>query len=279
MDIAELAQRILDRHRARVLSRAEERAEHADPAEVPLPIVQAGHPALRRRGQDVLEDQSLITRDASHEELLAALRLPLPLLQELVQIMTLTMHKAPGVGLAAPQIGLPLRMAVLEDRYAREVEDAEGAVQPHTQTEEDLAHLGSEEEQLERRPLPLRTLLDPVYEITGSLDVFAFEGCLSVDGWQSIVPRSRTVRVRAVELTAEGRLRTIDEQHTGWTARIHQHEIDHLAGILCHDRAVPRSFVEGRWAMRYDVHEAISRLGLEGDIQHLRPGRVILSRT
>ncbi|HEX7351243.1 peptide deformylase [Brachybacterium sp.] len=224
MDITELTRKILDR-----------RAKVGDP----LRIVQAGHPALRRRAVRATD------------------RLESGLLLELAEAMVVTMRAAPGVGLAAPQVGLPLSFYVVEDRFASEQGEDE---------DDDL---------LERRPLPLRALLDPVLEPLGSERVYAFEGCLSVDGWQSIVPRSRTVRLRATELLGDGSIQEIDEEHVGWTARILQHETDHLAGTLCHDVSVPRSFVDAGYMSHYaDLGEAVRRLGLTGEITELAPGEV-----
>jgi len=224
VDITELTRKILDR-----------RAKDGDP----LRIVQAGHPALRRRAVRATD------------------RLEMELLLELAEAMVVTMRAAPGVGLAAPQVGLPLSFYVVEDRFASEQGEDE---------DDDL---------LERRPLPLRALLDPVLEPLGAERVYAFEGCLSVDGWQSIVPRSRTVRLRATELLGDGRLREVDEEHVGWTARILQHETDHLAGTLCHDVSVPRSFIDAGYMSHYaDLGEAVRRLGLTGEIAELAPGEV-----
>src|SRR5699024_686151 len=159
VDIKELTRKILDR-----------RACSGDP----LRIVQAGHPALRRRAVP------------------ARGRLEPELLCELAEAMTVTMRTAPGVGLAAPQVGLPLSFYVVEDGFAGE---------PGEDVDDDL---------LERRPLALRALLDPVLEPIGTERVFAFEGCLSVEGWQSIVPRSRRVAARrraAAGRSARGRRR------------------------------------------------------------------------
>lgn len=232
MDITELTGKILGR-----------REKDGDP----LRIVQAGHPALRRRAvraRERLEDGQL----------------EVALLLELAEAMTVTMRAAPGVGLAAPQVGLPLSFYVIEDRYADE---------PGEDEDDDL---------LERRPLPLRALLDPVLEPLGTQRVYAFEGCLSVDGWQSIVPRSRRVRLRATELLGDGSLREVEEEHVGWTARILQHETDHLAGTLCHDLCVPRSYIDARYGSRYDdLGEAVRRLGLSGEIAELGPGEVMTS--
>ncbi|APX31511.1 N-formylmethionyl-tRNA deformylase [Brachybacterium sp. P6-10-X1] len=225
MDTPELTRKILDR-----------RERPSDP----LRIVQAGHPALRRRA---------VTARAKLEP---------ALLLELVEAMTITMRDAPGVGLAAPQIGLPLSLYVVEDRVAGEPgEDEEG----------DL---------LERRSLPLRALLDPQVELLGGERVYAWEGCLSVSGWQSIVPRARRVRLRASELLPDGTQREVDEEHVGWTARIFQHETDHLEGTLCHDLMVPRSFIDAGYAAHYtDLSEAVRRLGLRGEVTELDPGEVI----
>ena len=226
MDITELTRKILDR-----------RTKDGEP----LRIVQAGHPALRR--------PAVPARD----------RLEVALLAELADAMTTTMREAPGVGLAAPQVGLPLSFYVVEDRFASE---------PGQDDEDAL---------LERRPLELRVLLDPVVEPLGTQRVYAFEGCLSVDGWQSIVPRARRVRLRATELLPGGELREVDEEHVGWTARILQHETDHLAGILCHDTMVPRSFIEAGYTAHYaQIPEAVRRLGLSGEITRLGEGEVVV---
>lgn len=228
MDIAELTRRILDRRPT---------------PQAPLRIMQAGHPSLR------------------HETVAVQDRLDPQLLAQLVDAMVITMREAPGVGLAAPQIGLPLQLIVVEDRYAAE---------PGEDADDDLH---------ERRPLPLRTLLGPRVDPLGDEDVFAYEGCLSVDGWQSIVPRSRRVRLRAQELLPGGTLREVDEEHIGWTARILQHEVDHLHTTLCHDRMVPRSYIDVDYISHYeDLSEAIRRLGLTGDITRLGPGEVVLRR-
>ena len=80
------------------------------------------------------------------------------------------------------------------------------------------------------------------------------------------MPRTRRVRLRALELLPGGSVSEVDEEHTGWTARILQHETDHLAGTLCHDRMVPRSFVEEGYTARYaDLGEAVRRLGRAGE--------------
>ncbi|MEV6110488.1 peptide deformylase [Streptomyces sp. NPDC051940] len=164
----------------------------------PLPIVTAGDPVLRRTA--IPYDGQL--GDARLAELLAAMRE--------------TMHAAPGVGLAAPQVGVPLRIAVLEDPAAVDAEVAEARG---------------------RVPLPYRVLVNPSYEPAGPARAAFYEGCLSVPGWQAVVARYDRVRLRGQDETG----RELDEEVAGWPARIVQHETDHLHGTLYLDHAEPRS--------------------------------------
>ncbi len=166
--------------------------------EGPLPIVAAGDPVLRQPAErfDGQLDAGLLAR------FVAALRA--------------TMHAAPGVGLAAPQVGVPLRLAVIEDPapVSEEVRLARGRV-----------------------PQPFRVLVNPSYEGAGAERAAFFEGCLSVPGWQAVVERHAQVRLRALD----ERGREVDEVFSGWPARIVQHETDHLDGTLYLDRAELRS--------------------------------------
>src|SRR5690606_41486619 len=115
--------------------------EHRPSAAGPLPIAAAGDAVLRRgtAGYDGQLGPALLAR--------------------LIEAMRLTMHTAPGVGLAAPQVGLPLRIAVLED--------------PAPVTEEVRLARG-------RVPQPFRVLVNPSYEPLGAERAAFFEGCLSV---------------------------------------------------------------------------------------------------
>ncbi|MER5948128.1 peptide deformylase [Streptomyces sp. NPDC001904] len=163
-----------------------------------LPIVTAGDPVLRRAAEPVDGQLS----DA--------------LLARLVEVMRRTMHAAPGVGLAAPQIGVALRLAVVEDAATvpEEVRAARGRV-----------------------PQPFRVLVNPSYEDAGGRRVAFYEGCLSVPGYQAVVARHERVRLRALDEHG----RAVDEEVGGWPARIVQHETDHLNGTLYLDRAELRS--------------------------------------
>jgi peptide deformylase len=164
----------------------------------PLPIVAAGDPVLRR-DTERFDGQ-----------------LDAPLLARFVDALRVTMHAAPGVGLAAPQVGVALRIAVIED--------------PAPVPEEVRLVRG-------RVPQPFRVLVNPSYESVGSDRAAFFEGCLSVPGWQAVVARSAKVRLTGQDEHG----RALDEVFSGWPARIVQHETDHLDGTLYLDRAELRS--------------------------------------
>jgi peptide deformylase len=142
-------------------------------------------------------------------------------IRKLIEAMRACMHEAPGVGLAAPQLGLGLQLAVIEDRedYHKDVSEA----------------LLKERE---RRPVPFHAIINPVLEEMGEERAEFFEGCLSLSGFTALVPRARAVRVTCLD--ERGEHRTIEA--SGWYARILQHEIDHLNGTLYIDRMRTRSF-------------------------------------
>jgi peptide deformylase len=131
-----------------------------------------------------------------------------------------TVRDAPGVGLAAPQIGLSLQLAVIEDRP----EYLKGA------TEEDLALR-------ERGPIPFHVIVNPRIQLLSDPDVIFFEGCLSLPGFMALVPRARRVLVDCLNHAGE----PVRIEAQGWYARILQHEIDHLHGTLYIDRMRSRS--------------------------------------
>ena len=140
--------------------------------------------------------------------------------RHLIESMRETMRDAPGVGLAAPQIGIPLQLVVIED------------------TPEAIQRLSPEQAaERERRPVPFQVLINPILTMPEGAAEF-FEGCLSLTGYTAIVPRARKVHVEALNEHAE----PVVIDATGWYARILQHEIDHLGGVLYIDRMNPRSF-------------------------------------
>jgi peptide deformylase len=169
-----------------------------------LRIVDCGDPVLRNPAQRV-DPASLGT----------------PAIHRLVAQMRATMEAAPGVGLAAPQVGLPVQLAILHD----------GA--------ELWGHLSEDDRAArERSELPFMVIVNPVLLPVDEDGTASFyEGCLSVPGLTGLVARHRTVRVEALD--EEGK--PVDRVLRGWPARIVQHEVDHLRGILYLDRVETRS--------------------------------------
>jgi peptide deformylase len=172
---------------------------------VRLKIVQVGEPVLRQPARPLLPEE-----------------IALPETQQLIVWMHETMRDAPGVGLAAPQVGLPLQLAVIEDRpeYSRDI------------AADRLA-------ERERQAVPFQVLINPRIVEQSEHQVEFFEGCLSLGGFTALVKRSRQVTVEYWD--QRGQPGRISAQ--GWYARILQHEIDHLHGRLYIDRMESRSFM------------------------------------
>ena len=128
-----------------------------------------------------------------------------PQLQSLIDDMVETMREAPCVGLAAPQVDVPLRVIVVE--------------------------FGNEED--EEAPKKLYAVVNP--EITRSSEEMSAgtEGCLSIPGFVGEVERPNTVTIKG--LNRHGKPFRLNAN--GWLARIFQHEVDHLEGVLFIDRA------------------------------------------
>lgn len=133
-------------------------------------------------------------------------------LQNLIDDMIETMRAAPGVGLAAPQVGIPERLAVIE--YGEENDHEDDESKPP-------------------RPKKLFVIINPEIVKTSEETVMGVEGCLSIPGLVGEVERFEAIQVRA--LNRHGKPLKI--RANGWLARIFQHEIDHLNGVLFPDRA------------------------------------------
>jgi peptide deformylase len=144
-----------------------------------------------------------------------------PAFHALLVRMRNAMRAAPGVGLAAPQLGVPLQVFVLEDRV-------------ELQTTLSAAELAERQ----RAPFPLRIFINPTLRPVGDAQTVFFEGCLSVRGFTGLV--SRSVEVEVSGLDEHGVSQTW--RVSGWPARILQHEFDHLQGTLYVDRMLTRSF-------------------------------------
>lgn len=129
-------------------------------------------------------------------------------LQTLIDDMIETMREAPGVGLAAPQVNISERLIVVE--YADE-DDEEGEVQPKK----------------------LYVMINPEIVKSSEETLMGVEGCLSIPNLVGEVERHTAVQVKG--LNRHGKPTKLKAD--GWLARIFQHEIDHLNGILFPDRA------------------------------------------
>lgn len=147
-----------------------------------LDIVKMGHPALRVPAPPVDDPQA-------------------PAIRQLAADMVETMHAAPGIGLAATQVGVALRLVVF---YLPEGRDERG------------------------RGVPLTILANPVIEPLDNDKALGWEGCLSVPDWRGEVPRH--TRIRYSGWTPDGE--RIERVAEGMHARVVQHECDHLDGLL-----------------------------------------------
>jgi len=123
-------------------------------------------------------------------------------LVDLIQDMWDTMAARGGVGIAAPQIGVALRVVVFE--------------------------VANSERYPEAPPVPRTVLINPEIEFTDDEVSEGWEGCLSVPGLRGVVPRHRRLRYRGLDAEARPFEREAEEFH----ARVVQHECDHLDGIL-----------------------------------------------
>jgi peptide deformylase len=152
-----------------------------------LKIARMGHPVLAKPATAVADPAS-------------------PGIRQLVTDMVHTMADADGMGLAAPQVHVPLRVVIF-------------------QIPGDVAGQGKIEDE---SGLVLTVLINPEIEPLTEAKDFGWEGCLSVPGLRGLVPRFSHIRYRGLT-TAGG---VIEREATGMHARVVQHECDHLDGIL-----------------------------------------------
>lgn len=152
-------------------------------------ILRLGHPGLRQRSREVALEA--LTTDSFQT-----------LLQDLIE----TMRARDGVGLAAPQIGEPVRVVVIESR--------------------------SNPRYPEAPEIPLTVLINPRLHPLSEEEILGWEGCLSVPGLRGLVPRWRHIRVQA--LAPKGQ--PLDFEARDFLAIVVQHEVDHLDGRVFVDR-------------------------------------------
>ncbi|MDF7664563.1 peptide deformylase [Bifidobacterium sp. ESL0745] len=227
-----------------------------------LPIVQMGEPVLRQNAAEY--DGQLSKRTLS----------------KLIEAMHVTMLEAPGVGLAAPQIGLGLRIAVVEDHVrvgGRGVDDnPEGHVgnknDQDSSDQDNGSGDGGENEGMiddtndprEIAEFPFRAIINPTYEPIGTEQRSFYEGCLSFAGYQAV--RHRWLDITARWQDEDGNRH--EEYLHGWPARIFQHETDHLSGEVYIDQAEIRSLatdenLEDYWCKDPVPTDAAKELGFK----------------
>ena len=161
-----------------------------------LKVAQMGHPVLRARAKP-----------------LELADIQSPRIQQLIDDMFDTMQEYQGVGLAAPQVHESLRLFVAG--FAPRVDDHD-----------------SDEDEDEEDSVPLMALINPEIAIVGEDTADEWEGCLSIPDIRGRVTRARKIKVKAYDR----RGRKIEINARGFTARVIQHETDHLDGVLFFDR-------------------------------------------
>ena len=187
-----------------------------------LKILQAGDPILRKQSHPLTKAE-----------------ISSPSIQQLIKLMRDAMRAAPGVGLAAPQIGESIQLAVIEDR-AEYINDV---------SEDQLA-------ERERSAIPLHVIINPKLSVLDDRSATFFEGCLSVEGFSAVVDRALNVRVECLNERAE----PVTINAHGWYARILQHEIDHLNGTLYIDRMKTRTLTTVENMLRFWRGESIQHV-------------------
>jgi peptide deformylase len=160
-------------------------------------ITTVGDPVLRERAAEVSPEQ-LSTAET----------------QQLIDALIATRRDAAGAGLAAPQVGVPVRIAVVE------VDESTRRRYPY------------------KPPVPLTVIVNPVIEPLTDETLLINEGCLSVPGLRGDVERYIRIRVQYLDRNGSEHQEVVE----GLTAGTFQHEVDHLDGVLFLDRADPRSF-------------------------------------
>lgn len=187
-----------------------------------LKLLQVGEPVLRDRARPLSEEEI-------HSNYI----------QELIASMRETLRDAPGVGLAAPQIGVPIQLAIIEDS-------------PEYWTELSASELAARE----RTATPFHVIANPRITFASEPSIEFFEGCLSLTGFTALVPRSREIKVECLDERAEPK--TIHA--SGWHARILQHEIDHLNGTIYVDHMRSRSFMSMENYKRFWKSESVEEV-------------------
>lgn len=159
--------------------------------------------------------------------------------QKFASLLVHTMRERKACGISAPQVGVPLRVIAIE--FTKD--DIFQSL--HAYGEKRVKELGMQ-------LVPLHILCNPTLTITDGTQVSANEGCLSLHGHFAAISRATAIRVDAMDL--EGRAVSINADR--WTARMFQHELDHIDGTLYIDhmtcQSSLRSFANEQWEKSVD---------------------------
>jgi peptide deformylase len=172
-----------------------------------LKIARMGNPVLRAPARPVADPTA-------------------PAIRALVSDMVETMLDAGGVGLAAPQVRVPLRLVIFQLPQERLVaqdstDGADADVEGDPEGDADGAPADAEH-------LPLHVLINPVITPVGEDTALGWEGCLSLPRMRGLVPRHTHIRYSGIGLDGK----PFEREARGFHARVVQHECDHLDGIL-----------------------------------------------
>lgn len=172
-------------------------------------VCQVGDPVLRSHAAAV--DPAAITG---------------PEIQQTIKAMVKVMRKLDCVGLSAPQIGVPLRILALEYPERMLLESSPAA--------REIRGLSVQ---------PLRIFINPQLRVLDGQKVLFQEACESISGFSATVPRYLSVEVSGLNEKGD----VVTWQASGWPARILQHEMDHLDGVLYIDRMDSKTFININW--------------------------------
>lgn len=162
----------------------------------------------------------------SHAAAVDPVEIPGPEIQKVISTMVKVMRKFECVGLSAPQIGVPLRILALEFPE-KMLEDSVPAARQ-------ARGLSAQ---------PLRVFINPQLRVLDGRTVLFQEACESISGFSATVPRYLSVEISGLNEKGEA----ITWQASDWSARILQHEMDHLDGVLYIDRMDCKTFINVRW--------------------------------
>jgi len=179
-----------------------------------LKIARMGHPVLRAKAR-ALHPSEIRT----------------PKIQQLIDDMFETMKEYQGIGLAAPQVHEGVRLFVAGFPPALRGEDDEYESEEEGPDEENEENEENEDDD-DREDVPVMALINPEIFPAGRETVEDWEGCLSITDIRGRVPRARRISVRAYDRAGK----KIEFDASGFTARVIQHETDHLDGVLFLDR-------------------------------------------